>query len=73
MRHDSPPVRVINCVPGKRPVVEFLVRFVDNGDGTVTDTRTGLMWEQKTDDGSIHDKDNVYTWSTGCHLSRTFR
>jgi hypothetical protein len=23
-------------------------RFVDNGDGTVTDTQTGLMWEQKT-------------------------
>jgi hypothetical protein len=21
------------------------------------------MWEQKTDDGSIHDKDNVYRWS----------
>jgi hypothetical protein len=24
-------------------------RFVDNGDGTVTDTQTGLMWEQTTD------------------------
>jgi hypothetical protein len=23
-------------------------RFVDNGDGTVTDTCTGLMWQQKT-------------------------
>lgn len=23
------------------------------------------MWEQKTDDASIHDKDNYYTWSTG--------
>jgi hypothetical protein len=22
--------------------------FVDNGDGTVTDNVTGLMWEQKT-------------------------
>jgi hypothetical protein len=22
-------------------------RFVDNGDGTVSDTETGLMWEQK--------------------------
>ena len=38
-------------------------RFVDNGDGTVTDTVTGLVWEQKTDDGSIHDYDDVYTWS----------
>lgn len=41
------------------------VRFVDNGDGTVTDTQTGLMWEKKDDLGGIHDKDNVYTWSTG--------
>lgn len=40
-------------------------RFYDNGDGTVSDALTGLQWEQKTDDGSIHDKDNVYTWSTG--------
>ncbi len=38
-------------------------RFEDNGDGTITDTKTDLMWEKKSDDGSIHDKDNVYTWS----------
>ena len=35
--------------------------YVDNGDGTVTDTKTGLTWEKKSDDGSIHDKDDVYT------------
>lgn len=40
------------------------VRFVDNGDGTVTDVTTGLMWEQKNDAGGIHDKDNFYTWSS---------
>jgi len=28
----------------------------------VTDKATGLTWEVKTDDGSIHDKDNVYNW-----------
>lgn len=39
--------------------------FVDHGDGTVTDSRTGLMWEKKTDDDSIHDKDNYYRWGTG--------
>ncbi|MFM8411922.1 MAG: DUF1566 domain-containing protein, partial [Alphaproteobacteria bacterium] len=39
--------------------------FTDNGDGTVTDNRTGLMWEKKSDDGSIHDQDNVYTWWSG--------
>jgi hypothetical protein len=40
-------------------------RWVDNGDGTVTDNLTGLIWEKKTDDGSVHDWDNVYTWSNG--------
>jgi hypothetical protein len=40
------------------------VRFVDNGDGTVTDVETGLMWEKKDDGGGIHDYDNIYTWST---------
>ena len=28
----------------------------------VRDNVTGLIWEVKTDDGSIHDKDNSYTW-----------
>jgi hypothetical protein len=40
-------------------------RFEDNGDGTVTDWLTGLQWEQKTDDATIHDKDNFYTWNGG--------
>jgi len=39
------------------------LRFVDNGDGTVTDTQNGLQWEKKTDDFGLHDKDNSYTWS----------
>lgn len=30
--------------------------------GTLTDYDTGLQWEQKTDDGSIHDRDNGYLW-----------
>ncbi|MEB2286330.1 MAG: hypothetical protein B6D46_08245 [Polyangiaceae bacterium UTPRO1] len=40
----------------------FVHSYTDNGDGTVTDNVTGLMWEKKSDDGSIHDKDNTYTW-----------
>jgi hypothetical protein len=39
--------------------------YVDNGDGTITDTQTGLMWEKKSDDGTIHDKDNTYYWTAG--------
>ncbi|MEB2283137.1 MAG: hypothetical protein B6D46_03160 [Polyangiaceae bacterium UTPRO1] len=38
--------------------------YTDNGDGTITDNVTGLMWEKKSDDGSIHDKDNMYAWGT---------
>jgi hypothetical protein len=37
--------------------------YMDNGDGTITDTNTGLMWEKLSDDGSVHDKDDVYTWA----------
>ena len=37
--------------------------YVDNGDGTVTDTQTGLMWEKLSRDGSIHDKELLYTWA----------
>jgi len=39
------------------------VRFVDNGDGTVTDTQTRLMWEKKDDASGLHDLDNTYTWN----------
>jgi hypothetical protein len=37
--------------------------YVDNGDGTITDTQTGLMWEKLCDDGGLHDKDATYTWA----------
>jgi hypothetical protein len=36
--------------------------YLDNGNGTISDRRTALMWEKLSDDGSIHDKDNSYTW-----------
>jgi len=37
--------------------------YVDNGDGTITDRRTGLMWEKKDRSGGIHDLGNVYSWT----------
>lgn len=37
--------------------------FTDNGNGTVTDNSTNLMWEKHSDDGTINDKDTVYTWT----------
>ncbi len=38
-------------------------RFVDNGDGTITDLNAGLMWEKKDDAGGLHDLENIYVWS----------
>ncbi len=37
-------------------------QYVDNGNGTITDTKTGLMWEKLSRDGSIHDSAIVYSW-----------
>jgi hypothetical protein len=53
--------------------------YIDNGDGTITDTTTGLMWEKKVELGgptgnctdetgscaNPHDADNRYDWSSG--------
>jgi len=37
--------------------------YVDNGDGTISDLVTGLMWEKMSMlDGSVHDVVNKYTW-----------
>ena len=49
----------VRCVSGP---AEPVADYTDNMDGTVTDNVTGLMWEQKTDDGGLRDKDNKYTW-----------
>jgi hypothetical protein len=39
--------------------------YTDNGDGTITDNNTGLMWEKKDDNnaGGIHDMDVRYAWA----------
>jgi len=39
-----------------------MLSYTDYGDGTITDTNTGLMWEKKDRSGSIHDWGNQYTW-----------
>lgn len=38
-------------------------RFLDNGDGTVSDLNTLLVWEKKTRDSSVHDAFNSYAWT----------
>jgi hypothetical protein len=49
----------VRCVRGS---AEPTADYFDNGDGTVTDNVTGLMWEQKTNDGGPRDKAKTYTW-----------
>jgi hypothetical protein len=41
-------------------------RFVDNGDGTVTDNKTGLMWQKETNTctGEVTCVSNTYLWSS---------
>ena len=36
--------------------------YQDNGDGTVTDTNTGLVWEKLSMDASVHNVANTYTF-----------
>lgn len=63
----------LRCAPGCTFDTSscFATRWVDNGDGTVADNQTGLVWEKKTtaigsgqnyDDP--HDVDNLYTWGS---------
>ena len=56
---------LVVCPPGAP------TRFVDNGDGTICDHQTGLMWEKKNANDNVidfsnpHDVDNSYTWTDG--------
>jgi hypothetical protein len=50
------------CTPA---VTTSYQRFVDNGDGTVSDHNTGLQWEKKVvGSGCLHCVDDTYTWSS---------
>jgi hypothetical protein len=40
--------------------------YLDNGDGTITDLVTRLVWEKKSDDGSLHAKDLRFPWAGVC-------
>jgi hypothetical protein len=56
-------------------------RFIDNGDGTVSDNETGLQWEKKTGNQSDfrdcfltpcpdpHDVNNTYQWCLDADLN----
>jgi streptogramin lyase len=40
--------------------------FVDNGDGTISDTETGLIWEKKDQSGGLHDVNSIFPWTGVC-------
>jgi Protein of unknown function (DUF1566) len=51
-------------------------RYLDNGDGTVSDLNTGLMWEKTTGtigniltNPPVTDVNNKYKWSTGDNMA----
>ena len=56
--------RFILRADGKAASAADACRWLDNDDGTVTDLHTGLQWELKTNDGSVHDVGNSYSWSS---------
>ncbi|HYB99404.1 MAG TPA: DUF1566 domain-containing protein [Candidatus Limnocylindrales bacterium] len=61
------PINTIAC-NGSGQDGQFLAglefSFIDNGDGTITDVNTNLMWEKLSDDGTIHDyQDFAYQWA----------
>ena len=57
---------VVSIAEVQQAVASFLIGcplLKDDGDGTVTDTLTGLMWEKKTHDGTLHDVSSTYQWT----------
>ncbi len=67
------------CIPGAFPATGQTVSYLagddgdlelgaafnltNNGDGTISDTNSGLMWEVKDNAGGLHDRDGQYTWT----------
>lgn len=60
------PIRSIACTgTGQDGDIQAgaTLSYTDNRDGTITDNNTDLVWEKKSDDGMIHDKDTTYLWA----------
>ena len=37
-------------------------QYHDDGNGTITDSRAGLMWEKLSYDDTVHDYTKLYSW-----------
>jgi hypothetical protein len=64
MKADSPSATPVPAVTWAQALATLTApgAAFEIGDGTIRDLRTALMWEKLSDDGSIHDKDDKYTW-----------
>lgn len=56
----------------------LFARFTDNGDGTVTDNQTGLIWAKTTgelngvaDPSDVRNVNNTYAWCAGSSIACT--
>jgi uncharacterized protein (TIGR03437 family) len=58
----------VRCVRSSIAVTSLRANFTDNGDGTVTDNHTGLMW-QKADSGTAMPWDDALRYSEGLSLA----
>jgi hypothetical protein len=58
-------VTTLNCTLAELPsynLMDAMGKTVTANARCVTIHKSGLTWELKTDDGGIHDRDNVYRW-----------
>lgn len=67
----------VRAVRGSSATPTPVPRYMDNGNGTITDEQTGLMWEKKitlsntSDFTNPHDAYNSYVWSGQCSGNTT--
>jgi hypothetical protein len=40
------------------------ISFTDNGNGTITDNVTGLMWEKLSRNGTLHEVSDTFDWDS---------
>jgi hypothetical protein len=61
----SSPVRIACSGTGQDGEIQAggALAYADNGDGTISDLNTHLIWEKKSWDGSIHDWSNQLSWA----------
>jgi hypothetical protein len=48
-----------------------VLSYTDNGDGTITDNNTKLVWEKKSEDTTLHNVNYKYPWAGLCSDNST--